>query len=123
MAPTTTTTTLRSTFDQEIKKWSPDAWAKTFRDAGAKYVVLTTKHHDGFTLWPSSTPNPKLPADRQHATRDIVGELTTAVNRRICAWVFIIPAATTGHSCRVRFGPRLTIKVGETSKRSLRKVR
>ena len=69
-----------STFDQEIKKWSPDAWAKIFRDAGAKYVVLTTKHHDGFTLWPSATPNPKLPADRQHATRDIVGELTTAVN-------------------------------------------
>ena len=68
------------TFDQEIKKWNPDAWAKTFRDAGAKYVVLTTKHHDGFTLWPSSTPNPKLPADRQHATRDIVGDLTKAVN-------------------------------------------
>ncbi len=70
------------TFDQEIKKWSPDAWAKTFRDAGAKYVVLTTKHHDGFTLWPSATPNPKLPVDRQHATRDIVGELTTAVNQQ-----------------------------------------
>src|SRR5712692_5391163 len=69
-------------FDQEIKKWSPDAWAKTFRDAGAKYVVLTTKHHDGFTLWPSATPNPKLPVDRQHATRDIVGELTTAVNQQ-----------------------------------------
>src|SRR6202158_4182173 len=70
------------TFDQEIKKWSPDAWAKTFHDAGAKYVVLTTKHHDGFTLWPSSTPNPKLPPDRQHATRDIVGELTAAVNQQ-----------------------------------------
>ena len=45
-------------------------------------MVLTTKHHDGFTLWPSSTPNPKLPADRQHATRDIVGDLTTAVNQQ-----------------------------------------
>ena len=67
-------------FDKEIQKWNPEDWAKTFRDAGAKYVVLTTKHHDGFTLWPSSTPNPKLPADRQHATRDIVGDLTKAVN-------------------------------------------
>ena len=66
-------------FDREIQKWNPDVWAKIFHDAGAKYVVLTTKHHDGFTLWPSSTPNPKLPADRQHASRDIVGELTTAV--------------------------------------------
>ena len=69
-------------FDSDIKKWDPDAWAKVFRDAGAKYVVLTTKHHDGFTLWPSSTPNPTLPADRQHATRDIVGELTTAVRNQ-----------------------------------------
>jgi alpha-L-fucosidase len=67
-------------FDKESQKWNPDQWAKVFHDAGAKYVVLTTKHHEGFTLWPSSTPNPTLPADRQHATRDIVGELTKAVN-------------------------------------------
>ena len=67
------------TFDQEIQSWNPEEWARIFRAAGAKYVVLTTKHHDGFTLWPSSTPNPTLPKDRQHATRDIVGELTTAV--------------------------------------------
>jgi alpha-L-fucosidase len=66
-------------FDREIQKWEPEQWAKIFRDAGAKYVVLTSKHHDGFTLWPSSTPNPSLPADRQHATRDIVGELSKAV--------------------------------------------
>jgi alpha-L-fucosidase len=68
-------------FDREIQKWNPDTWAKLFHDVGAKYVVLTTKHHDGFTLWPSSTPNPKLPADRQHATRDIVGELSAAVRK------------------------------------------
>jgi alpha-L-fucosidase len=69
-------------FDREIQKWNPDDWAKVFRDAGAKYVVLTTKHHDGFTLWPSSTPNPSLPADRQHASRDLVGELAGAVNQQ-----------------------------------------
>jgi alpha-L-fucosidase len=67
-------------FDKEIQKWHASDWAKIFSDAGAKYVVLTTKHHDGFTLWPSNTPNPTLPADRQHATRDLVGELTKAVN-------------------------------------------
>jgi len=69
-------------FDKEIQKWNPDGWAKIFTDAGAKYVVLTTKHHDGFTLWPSSTPNPQLPSDRQHATRDIVGKLSTAVRNQ-----------------------------------------
>ena len=66
-------------FDKESRKFNPDAWAKVFRDAGAKYVVLTTKHHEGFTLWPSTTPNPVLPADRQHATRDLVGDLTNSV--------------------------------------------
>jgi alpha-L-fucosidase len=68
-------------FDQDIQKWNPEKWAQIFHDAGARYVVLTTKHHDGFTLWPSSTPNPFLPADRQHATRDIVGELAAAVRQ------------------------------------------
>lgn len=66
-------------FDKDIQNWNPDTWAKVFSDAGAKYVVLTTKHHDGFTLWPSVTPNPGLPAGRQHASRDLVGELTNAV--------------------------------------------
>lgn len=69
-------------FNKDIQKWTPDIWAKIFRDAGAKYVVLTTKHHDGFTLWPSAIPNPSLPPDRQHAARDIVGELTTAVRKQ-----------------------------------------
>jgi alpha-L-fucosidase len=69
-------------FNKEIQKWNPDVWAKIFSDAGAKYVVLTTKHHDGFTLWPSSTPNPKLPSDRQHAARDIVGELSESVRKQ-----------------------------------------
>jgi alpha-L-fucosidase len=69
-------------FDQESAKWKPEQWATIFHDTGAKYVVLTTKHHDGFTLWPSSIPNPTLPKDRQHATRDIVGELTTAVRNQ-----------------------------------------
>ena len=68
-------------FDRESMKWNPNTWAKIFHDAGAKYVVLTTKHHEGFTLWPSSIHNPTLPADEQHATRDIVGELTTAVRK------------------------------------------
>ncbi|HEY2121937.1 MAG TPA: alpha-L-fucosidase [Candidatus Acidoferrum sp.] len=69
-------------FNAEIKKWNPDTWAEVFRAAGAKYVVLTSKHHEGFTLWPSKTPNPTLPPDRQHASRDIVGELTVAVRKQ-----------------------------------------
>lgn len=66
-------------FDQAIQKWNPQEMAQVFKMAGAHYVVLTSKHHEGFTLWSSDIPNPTLPRDRQHATRDIVGELTAAV--------------------------------------------
>lgn len=71
-------------FNRESKKWNPEDWAKIFHDAGARYVVLTTKHHDGFTLWPSTTvnPNPSIPQNERQAERDIVGELTAAVRKQ-----------------------------------------
>jgi alpha-L-fucosidase len=65
------------TFNQETAKWQPSAWAKAFAQAGARYVVLTTKHHDGFTLWPSQVPHPLRPG--LTSRRDLVGELTQAV--------------------------------------------
>ncbi len=67
------------TFNQETAKWKPAAWASLFRETGARYVVLTTKHHDGFRLWPSRVPNPKRPAASITAARDLVGDLTSAV--------------------------------------------
>lgn len=54
-----------------------DALASLCRAAGARYVVLTTKHHDGFTLWPASLPHPAK--GHYHAARDLVGDLTTSV--------------------------------------------
>ncbi|MPC34845.1 Alpha-L-fucosidase [Portunus trituberculatus] len=33
--------------------YDPKEWAELFNASGARYVVLTTKHHEGFTLWPS----------------------------------------------------------------------
>ena len=35
-------------------KYDPDKWLKAAADAGFKYAVLTTKHHDGYALWPSA---------------------------------------------------------------------
>ncbi len=34
--------------------YDPRAWAESARDAGMKYVVMTTKHHEGFCLWDSA---------------------------------------------------------------------
>lgn len=33
--------------------YDPTEWAELFKKSGAKYVILTSKHHDGFTLWPN----------------------------------------------------------------------
>jgi alpha-L-fucosidase len=38
-------------FDPDM--YDPKAWVKHAKDAGMKYVVITTKHHDGFCLWDS----------------------------------------------------------------------
>lgn len=35
-------------------KYDPDKWLKAARSMGYKYAVLTTKHHEGYALWPSS---------------------------------------------------------------------
>lgn len=69
-----------SEFNRGIStSWNPEAWAKLFADSGIKYVVLTTKHHDGFTLFPSAIPNPHLPKGTPQVAVDVVGNLTSAV--------------------------------------------
>jgi alpha-L-fucosidase len=40
--------------------YNPAEWAKKAKDAGMKYVVLTTKHHDGFCLWDSKHTDYKV---------------------------------------------------------------
>ncbi len=67
-------------FNRALAAWQPAAWADLFQQVGARYVVLVTKHHDGFLLWPSAHPNPKRP--ELHASRNVVQELTTQVKAR-----------------------------------------
>jgi alpha-L-fucosidase len=65
-------------FNEASEKWNPDEWASLFHKVGARYVVLTTKHHDGFLLWPSARTSPHKPGVFG-TKRDIVGELASAV--------------------------------------------
>ncbi|XP_076257939.1 tissue alpha-L-fucosidase-like [Rhynchophorus ferrugineus] len=53
-------------------------WAQLFARSGAKYVVLTSKHHEGFTMWPSSYSY-SWNAKDIGPHRDIVGDLAEAV--------------------------------------------
>jgi alpha-L-fucosidase len=63
--------------------FDPDEWADLFLRAGAKYVVLTSKHHDGFCLWPTESPFKKgWNSMDVGPRRDLVGELTRAVRAR-----------------------------------------
>ncbi len=64
--------------------FEPDAWANLFEQAGARYVVLTSKHHDGFTLWPNEQANDQgfaWNSVERGAKRDLVGELSAAVKK------------------------------------------
>jgi alpha-L-fucosidase len=67
----------RAPFLKGLEQWKPAEWAADFAAAGAKYVVLVTKHHDGFCLWPSAVANPQQ--KDWTCPRDIVGELADAV--------------------------------------------
>ncbi len=60
--------------------FNPDEWAELFSRAGAKYVVLVSKHHDGYALWPSKYSSNWNSVDTG-PKRDIVGELTKAIRK------------------------------------------
>jgi alpha-L-fucosidase len=62
-------------------KFDADAWAQLAVDAGMKYVVITSKHHDGFALFKSSV-SPYNVVDATPFKRDIVKELADACAKR-----------------------------------------
>ena len=66
--------------------FDPPHWADVFTRSGAKYVVLTSKHHEGFALWPSAeasrTWGRAWNAVETGPKRDLLGDLTTAVRAK-----------------------------------------
>ncbi len=71
--------------DFKAELFNPDEWAKVFEASGAKYIVLTSKHHDGFCLWPSKDANrdwgfPWNAVDIG-PKRDLLGDLFKAVRK------------------------------------------
>jgi alpha-L-fucosidase len=67
--------------DFKAEMYDPDFWAEIFERSGAKYVVLTSKHHDGFCLWPSAQSWNWNAAD-VGPHRDLAGDLVKAVKNR-----------------------------------------
>lgn len=59
-------------------KYDPAAWAELFSAAGARYAVLTAKHHDGVALWPTAQNELSIPA-QSPAGRDLIGPYAEAM--------------------------------------------
>jgi len=71
--------------DFKAELFNPDEWANVFEKSGAKYIVLTSKHHDGFCLWPSKDANRDWGfawnAVDAGPHRDLLGDLFAAVRK------------------------------------------
>ena len=65
----------------KAERWQPDSWASLFKDAGARYVVLVAKHHDGYCLW-DCPQQPRWNSVSSGPHRNIVAELSSAVRRQ-----------------------------------------
>ena len=60
--------------------YNPTAWAELFKEAGARYAVLTAKHHDGVALYDSKYSQLDV-VDTTPAERDLVGPYTQALRK------------------------------------------
>ncbi len=61
--------------------YDPAAWADLFQRAGARYAVLTTKHHDGFALWDTRL-NRLNAKEGSPAGRDLIGPFCQALREK-----------------------------------------
>jgi alpha-L-fucosidase len=85
-------------YDQLYKQFNPtefdaNQWARVAKDAGMKYMVITSKHHDGFCLWPSKYTDYHI--GNTPFKRDVLAELAKACKEHgiqfgtyysICDW-------------------------------------
>ncbi|MBT4511675.1 MAG: hypothetical protein HOC20_05645 [Chloroflexi bacterium] len=61
-------------------KFNAEEWIKTAKQAGMKYMVITTKHHDGFCLWDSKYTEYDI-KDAAGVEKDLLGELSAACKK------------------------------------------
>jgi alpha-L-fucosidase len=72
-------------FEPQFKAemFDPKQWADVFKKSGARYVVLTSKHHEGYCLWNSAEADRDWQRPWNAVTgtpkRDLLGDLTDAV--------------------------------------------
>ena len=62
--------------------YDPQAWAELVADSGARYAVLTTKHHDGVALWHTDLSDLNV-VEKTPAGRDLVAPFVKALRKPI----------------------------------------
>lgn len=62
-------------------RYDPAAWAQLARDAGMRYIVITSKHHDGFALFPSAVTDWDI-EDATPYGKDLIGPLAQAARQQ-----------------------------------------
>ncbi len=70
----------RRACEWDPQRYDPTAWADVIRDAGMRYAVLTTRHHDGYCLWDSKCTD--YTSTEQAPGRDLVAEYADAFRSR-----------------------------------------
>lgn len=61
-------------------RFDADKWVKAFKDAGARYITFTTRHHDGFSMYHTAEGKYNI-VDATPFERDVLKELTDACHR------------------------------------------
>jgi alpha-L-fucosidase len=67
--------------DFDPVKFDADQWARTAKNAGMKYLVITSKHHDGFAMWDSQASDYNI-VKRTPWKRDPIKELAAATRKQ-----------------------------------------
>ena len=62
-------------------KYNPEAWADLIQETGARYAVITTKHHDGLALWPTRQDHYSV-VKNTPAGRDLLAPFFKALDKR-----------------------------------------
>jgi len=75
----------KAEYEQLTKSFNPiyfdaEEWVKLARDAGMNYIVMTSKHHDGFCMFKSECDSYNV-VDATPFGRDVIGELATACKK------------------------------------------
>lgn len=72
---------LEQTKNFTAKNYQPEHWADLIKNSGAKYSVITTKHHDGFALWDTKFGNLNS-KNNSAAKKDLISPFVKALKKR-----------------------------------------